>query len=291
MPRATSPLRYPGGKTCLYPLVTEVMRINDLERKPYAEPFAGGCGLALALLYGGHVSEIHINDVDLSIWSFWHSVLNRTDEMIYLIEKTPVTIDEWHKQRAIYQTQDKADVLALGFATFFMNRTNRSGIIKDAGVIGGLKQNGNYKIDCRFNVSDLVKRVSRVAKYKRRIHLYRRDAVAFMNEIEGMEVPPFLCIDPPYFNKGSSLYTSFYKPDDHAVLAKQILALNTPWIVTYDNVSEISRLYGDRRQFEFDINYSIETKRLGTELFIPSEGLVLPSSLRDRQVTPELRAA
>ncbi|TVR08539.1 MAG: DNA adenine methylase [Salinarimonadaceae bacterium] len=291
MPRATSPLRYPGGKTCLYPLVSSILRLNNLELRPYAEPFAGGCGLALALLYGGHVSDIHINDVDLSIWSFWHCVLNRTDELVYLIEKTPITVDEWRKQREIYLLQDQEDIMSLGFSTFFLNRTNRSGIIKDAGVIGGLSQKGNYKINCRFNRSDLIRRIRRIAKYKKNIHLYRKDALFFMQEIENLSVMPFICIDPPYFQKGSSLYTSFYKPGDHEIISNIILNLSCPWIVTYDNAPTIAKLYEKMRLFQFDINYSLETKRIGTELLIPSNGLTLPADLRDRQVSHALHQA
>ena len=177
MPRWVSPLRYPGGKTCLYPLVSRILRDNRLERRHYAEPFAGGCGLALSLLYEGHVSDIHINDVDASIWAFWHAVLEHTDEFAYHIRKTPITIDEWRAQRETHEQMDEDDPVALGFAAFFLNRTNRSGIIKAAGVIGGLDQSGPYKLDCRFNRVRLERCVRRVAKYRNRIHLTRRDAL------------------------------------------------------------------------------------------------------------------
>ena len=291
MARGTSPLRYPGGKTTLYPLVSSVLRANKLERAPYAEPYAGGCGLALALLYEGHVSDIHINDIDPAIWAFWHSVLNCNDDLINLVEETPVTIEEWHRQREIHARQGVSNPLALGFATFFLNRTNRSGIIKAAGVIGGLAQNGPYKLDCRFNRNDLVRRIRRVAKYRNRIHLTRLDALKFIARASS-KLPPtaFFCIDPPYFRKGAGLYTSHYKPKDHGVLASAVLELQNPWIVTYDNVPEIKALYRSRRRYEFDINYSIETKRRGTEILIASKGLRLPPELRHRQtksITPE----
>ncbi len=290
---ATSPLRYPGGKTSLFPLLSTVLKANRLEHWPYAEPYAGGCGLALSLLYQGHVSDIHINDVDPSIWAFWHSVLNETDELAYMIAKTPITVDEWQRQREIQLAQDVDATLALGFSTFFLNRTNRSGIIKTAGVIGGLKQNGRYKIDCRFNRDDLVRRIRRIAKYRSRIHLYHRDALAFIKDIcNRLPEMTFFCIDPPYLNKGSRLYASFYDPTDHAILASSMLDIKNPWIITYDNDPAIKMLYRDRRQFEFDLNYSVETKRLGTELLIASKGLRLPSSLRDRQVNrPQYRVA
>ena len=241
-----------------------ILQTNGLERKHYSEPFAGGCGLALMLLYEGNVSDIHLNDVDPAIWSFWHCVLNYTDDLVHMIAETPVTIDEWLCQREIHRAADSKDPLALGFSTFFLNRTNRSGIIKEAGVIGGLSQDGAYKIDCRFNRDDLIRRIRRIEKYKNRIHLYNLDALFFISEIS-VHLPStaFFSIDPPYFNKGSDLYTSFYNPSDHSELALAVLGIKNPWIVTYDNAPEIMRLYRERRQFEFDINYSVKTKRPG----------------------------
>ena len=293
MAKAYSPLRYPGGKSCLFALVSGLIKNNKLQRCHYAEPFAGGCGLALSLLYAGHVSDIHINDVDPGIWAFWHAVLNDTDKFSYKIAKTPITVDDWRHQREVFSAGDVDNPLKLGFAAFFLNRTNRSGIIKDAGVIGGLQQNGNYKIDCRFNREALIDRVKRIAKYRNRIHLYRRDALDFFEQAKcALPEETFFCIDPPYFKKGSSLYTSFYDPEDHAVLADAIVALDRPWIVTYDNTPEITKLYRNRRQFEFDINYSGETKRKGTEILIASKGLRIPTEIRDRQVNrPQYRAA
>ncbi len=293
MSRTASPLRYPGGKSCLYSLTAQILKTNKLERKRYAEPFAGGCGLALSLLYQGHVSEIHINDLDTSIWAFWHSILNHTEEFICRLSNTPITVDEWKQQRATHLAQDVSDPISLGFSTFFLNRTNRSGIIKDAGVIGGQDQTGKYKIDCRFNRDDLEKRIRRVAKYRNRIHLTKLDALDFLQEVGGnLPMSTFLCVDPPYFEKGRGLYTSFYKPSDHAILACAILSIENPWIVTYDNIDEIGQLYRSRRQFQFDINYSLDTKRKGTELLIASKGLKLPGTLRERQVNrPNSRAA
>lgn len=274
-----SPLRYPGGKSSLLPMVSELLRINGLSQLPYAEPYAGGCGLALDLLFRGHVSEIHINDIDSSIWSFWHSVLFQTEELADLIEKTPVTKEEWHKQKDIQSNASKCSILALGFATFFLNRTNRSGIIKGAGMIGGMHQNGNYKIDCRYNKINLIRRIRRIAKYKDLIFLTNLDALIFMSNNQSA-VPPdtFFCIDPPYYNKGSSLYTSFYSPSDHYGVAEQVMKLDHPWIVTYDNVQEVRDLYANQRQFSFNINYSVQTKRIGNELLIASQGIAIPDS-------------
>lgn len=285
MARATSPLRYPGGKSCLLELTSTILRINGLERGHYAEPYAGGCGLALALLYGGHVADIHINDIDPSIWAFWHSVLNETDALTTKIANTAVTIEEWLKQRDIHRSQRTDDTLALGFSAFFLNRTNRSGIIKGAGVIGGLQQNGNYKIDCRFNHDELSRRITRIKKYQDRIHLTQLDALDFLERCDSsLPSDALLFIDPPYYKKGAGLYTSFYAPEDHAALAAKVISIDRPWIVTYDDTPEIRGLYRNRRQYCFDINYSLQEKRVGTELLIASKGIKLPEITRDRQV-------
>lgn len=285
MAHTHSPLRYPGGKSCLLPLITAILQENNLKLPHYAEPYAGGASLALALLFGGQVSDIHLNDVDAGIWSLWHSILNDTDALVNLIEAVDVTVPEWRNQREIYRGADISDPLKLGFATFFLNRTNRSGIIGTAGVIGGLAQEGNYKIDCRFNKDELVRRIKRIRKYKNRIHLTRLDALQFLRCDSGLfPKRTFLAIDPPYFAKGSSLYTSFYSPHDHADVAQAILALDRPWVLTYDAAAEISALYKERPQFLFDIKYSLQTKRIGTELLIASSALQLPEVIRRKQV-------
>lgn len=285
MPRSFSPLRYPGGKTSLLELMSSIIRLNGLEQRAYVEPYAGGCGLALGLLMGGHVSEIHVNDLDPSIWAFWHSVLFRTEDLVEMVEGADLSVPEWRRQRDIYLAQDIENPLDLGFATFFLNRTNRSGIIKGAGLIGGLSQSGNYKMDCRFNRSDLSGRIRRIAKYRRRIHLYRLDALEFLQEANVI-VPKtaLFCIDPPYYNKGSSLYTSFYNPEDHSDLANEVLRLDRPWVVTYDDTPEIRSLYSARRRYSFDINYSVQTKRVGTELLVAGPHLLMPTAIELREV-------
>ena len=293
MARSISPLRYPGGKTCMFDLAASILRLNNLSRGHYAEPYAGGAGLALSLLIDGHVSDVHLNDVDRAIWAFWHGVLDDTEKFTDRIASVPVTMAEWHEQRTIYSHPDDYSDFEVGFSTFFLNRTNRSGIIKGGGVIGGLDQKGAYKIDCRFNRDDLIRRIRRISKYKRRIHLYKEDALDFLNKMDGLlSSRSFLCIDPPYYNKGSSLYTSFYGKDDHLAVSQAVLGLERPWVLTYDNVPEISQLYKARRQFNFDVSYSVQTKRVGTELLVASKGLKLPTEVRDRlHHRPQFRAA
>lgn len=285
MSRTNSPLRYPGGKSCLTLMSAEILRLNGLEYGHYAEPYAGGCGLALSLLYGGHVSDIHINDVDPAIWAFWHAALNQTEALVERVQKTPVNITEWQRQREIYRSRKLFDPIELGFSAFFLNRTNRSGIIKGAGVIGGQRQEGTYKIDCRYNRDDLSRRILRVGKYRDRIHLTLMDAKIFMEKIDKiMPEKSFLFIDPPYFSKGADLYTSFYMPDDHKLIADTIRSLSRPWAVTYDDLAEIRAIYAGNRQFKLEVPYSVREKKIGAELLIASRTLRLPNSVREKKI-------
>ena len=281
MPKIFSPLRYPGGKSSLADPLSEVLKLNKLQHGHYAEPYAGGAGLGLAMLFRANVEQIHINDLDPSIWSFWHAVLHLSVNFIELIERTPVSIDEWHKQREIQLRQNLSEPFELAFATFFLNRTNRSGIIKNAGPIGGLSQNGKYKIDCRFNKKALIKKIRLIAEYKRRIHLYRLDAIEFLDHIENnLPTNTFSYIDPPYFHKGASLYTSFYTFKDHSVVAERILSLSKTWLTTYDDALEVKKLYKQRRQFSISLNYSLQRKRRGSEVLIASKGLRVPAAFK-----------
>ena len=51
-----SPLRYPGGKSILSPLLGNFIEINNLLDGIYIEPYAGGAGAALKLLFSEYVT-------------------------------------------------------------------------------------------------------------------------------------------------------------------------------------------------------------------------------------------
>jgi len=284
MPVTPSPLRYPGGKTAITSMVTNIIRANNLKTAHYVEPYAGGAGLALSLLFKNVVPHIHLNDLDISVWSFWHSIINNTDDFIDLIECTDVTIEEWHVQKEIQERKKEVDCLTLGFSTFFLNRTNRSGIIQKAGVIGGLAQQSQYPLNCRFNKESLIKKIRKIAVNGDRIHVYNMDAIEFIHRIEASVERSFYCIDPPYFVKGQSLYTNFYEPSDHSELAEVIQKISGKWMLTYDNADPIKKLYCDNRQFTFSLNYSAADKRKGTELLVVSPTLRIPKMLNVERV-------
>lgn len=263
-----SPLRYPGGKNRLAPFIAKVCVDNGITEH-YVEPYSGGAAVALFLLFEGFVNRVTINDSDRSIYAFWHSVLNQTDDLCDLIKKVPVTIDEWRNQREIQANKYDAGLLELGFSTFFLNRTNRSGIIK-GGIIGGINQLGQYKMDCRFNKKDLIKRIRMIASHRDRIDLYNVDALQLVELIlKNNDHPENLLFyfDPPYYVEGHSLYMNYYKKSHHQTVSERIKQLlNVHWIVSYDNAPEIRRLYSDCNTIEYDLNHTAAAAKKGKEL-------------------------
>ncbi|MEZ4946906.1 MAG: DNA adenine methylase [Cyclobacteriaceae bacterium] len=276
-----SPLRYPGGKGKLSKFIGNLVESNLLTDGCYVEPYAGGSSVALNLLFKEYVRSIVINDLDKAIYSFWYSVLYDTDNLCRMIHDTKVTVGNWEKQRATHKQQEGASLLELGFSTFYLNRTNRSGII-NAGIIGGKGQNGHWKIDARFNKKDLIERIQKIADFKDRIQLYNLDACQLVNKIS-KKIPrkTLFYFDPPYFVKGKDLYTNFYKYKDHKLVSDTIKELNCHWIVTYDNQPEIKKLYTGFRKVEYSLNYHAASPKIGSELIIFSKTLHIPRIKRD----------
>lgn len=277
LPMFGTPLRYPGGKGRLGPWLAKLMRHNRISGGWYAEPYAGGAGAAIYLLSMGYVNHIVINDLDPAIYSFWWAMLNESEGVIRKVETTPVTIEEWHKQKFVLSNLEAHDPVEVAYATFFLNRTNRSGILS-AGVIGGKEQNGNYKLDARFNRDDLVRRIKSIANLKNNISLYNKDAAVFIGDLSDMlPTKSLVYLDPPYYVKGSQLYRNHYAPGDHAAISSITQSLKTPWIVTYDNCGPILDLYKECQSVEFSLHYSTAMARpLATEVMFYGN-LDLPS--------------
>lgn len=272
-----SPLRYPGGKGKLAEYVQTIFDLNDLNDGHYVEPYAGGAGVALALLFMENASQIHINDLNVGVYSFWHAVLNDTEEFCKKVSDTEVSPQEWLKQKAILKNQDAHSMTDVGYAMFFLNRTNRSGII-NAGMIGGNDQTGNWKIDARYNRVDLIDRIERIAAFRSRINLYNLDACTLIKEIQPkLPSKTLIYFDPPYYMKGDRLYENHYKAEDHAALGAFIqTGVKLPWIVSYDNVDHIREIYKPRRQKVYAIGYSARNVYNGSEVIIYSDSINIP---------------
>lgn len=278
MSKFVSPLRYPGGKLKVVDYVKQLMEVNDLMGGTYIEPYAGGASVALSLLFDKYAGKIKINDKDRAIYAFWYAVLNETDALCRLIADTPVTMDTWQVQHELQKHKTEADLLELGFSTFFLNRTNRSGIL-NGGVIGGKEQQGKWKIDARYNKKDLIERIEHVAGYADLIELTSMDAVALIKRYKRTPAAKTFCyLDPPYYVKGQDLYLNYYRDVDHQDIAKAIKKFKGQWIISYDAVDFISELYKDHRQKEYYLSYSAGNPAKGKEIMVYSHGLLIPET-------------
>lgn len=277
MPIANSPLRYPGGKAILTDFLADVLAENELQDGTYIEPYAGGAGAAINLLLSEHVQHIILNDADPCVYAFWQAILTRTSEFIKRIENTPISIEEWKRQRNIYRRQKSHSRIKVAFASFYLNRCNRSGIIVNGGPIGGFEQNGKWKLDARFNKGGLVRRIEKIRLYRDRIEIHNLDAIEFLKRVASKESDCLVYLDPPYYIKGRELYLNHYRPGDHAQLASFIQTQkHLKWIMTYDDVPEIRTLYQSCNLVPFQLNYSAHSRKKGNEILIHGPDVVLP---------------
>lgn len=275
--RYPTPLRYPGGKAKLAPFIKLVLKKNGLLDGHYVEPYAGGAGIALELLITEHVSHIHLNDLNYPLYCFWKSVVDDCDALVAKLARCTVSVEAWKRHRAILQKSDEHSVLDLGFAFFFLNRTNRSGIIS-GGIIGGVNQIGKWKIDARFNKDALIDRLRYVAEYGHRIHLYNLDACDFVRSVSmKLGDRSLVYLDPPYYGKGQRLYDNYYSHADHQNVRDLVRNLNLPWVVSYDNNEAIRELYEEFPRYVYQLNYSAGKSYAGSEVIFFNPALELPS--------------
>ncbi len=283
-----TPLRYPGGKQRLWKFIDEIITTNDLENGEYAEPYAGGAGVAIELLVRKRISKIHLNDSCIGVYAFWHSILNDTDRFCRRISRASLTVEDWRKHREVFKNRHDADVLDLGFAMFYLNRCNRSGILT-GGVIGGLSQTGKWKMDARFPRNDLITRIEVIASCRSKIKITNWDAERFLTDyIPKLPPKSLVYCDPPYFRKAERLYPNHYKASDHVRIAQIVQTkVPRPWIVSYDSCEEIAALYHGRNTFEYSLQYSAAKAYKGAELFIFSDETRIPSE----SCVPSIQAA
>lgn len=269
-----TPIRYPGGKTKLYPEIRAILEMNDLLGHPYAELFAGGAGLAIKLLLKGDVSSIVINDYDRAVYCMWDAIVNHAEEMCEFIDSAVLDIETWKKVRDMYQNHDGVGDFELGKAAFYLNRTNVSGILS-GGVIGGLEQTGNYKMDVRFNRKTLKEKIMDIAARRDDIEVTRLDAEDFIDDRMG-DSELFAYLDPPYVQKGPGLYRSAFDEAKHRSLARKVGDARSKWVVTYDADDLIDDIYGNYERGDLEISYTANVKTVGKEKIILGPGLKWP---------------
>lgn len=278
--RTLSPLRYPGGKAFMTDFLTEFIKDNYSVKPVYVEPYAGGAGAALNLLFNGTVNKILVNDANIAIFSFWDNLINNTQKFLRKFDSVTPTLEEWMRQRDIFNklkhiSQSNLD---LAFAVFFLNRTSRSGVL-GGGPIGGItldqQKKAKYNISARYNKSNLRKRLLNIAEQRKNIEVSNLDALDLLKKILVAPIERqkkvFIYLDPPYYEKGKKLYMDFYNYEDHKALASFLdNSYNFKWILSYDSVLPIKELYSSFKQYEFAIRYSVNLQKQGKELIVHS---------------------
>jgi len=271
----SSPLRYPGGKTRLAGFLCKAIEKNfsEDEKIILVEPYAGGAGASLKLLFSGKVDKIIINDLDKAIFAFWKIAIADTDFLINKIKKVNIDIEEWKKQKEIYNNPSSS-TKELAFATLFLNRTNRSGII-EGGPIGGMEQAGFWNVQARFTKNTIISRLEKIKKFKNKISVRNLDGISLLRQLEKNKCKNryFIFLDPPYYQKGKYLYLNHYIDEDHKKLLKLLEKSSLKWVMTYDDVSYIQNLYNKFKKNKFTINHSAFEARQGKEILIFSNNV------------------
>jgi DNA adenine methylase len=268
-----SPLRYPGGKGRLARFVASLLRQQPTAPLRYVEPFAGGAGVALSLLFNEHVDEIVLNDLDPGVAAFWRAVFEHPDDLTKLVRSVRPTIDEWHVQHGRFMRRE-GDDLELGFATFFLNRTNRSGIL-DARPIGGFEQSGPWGIGARYNADELAGRIRRIARYATRVTVCEEDGIELAHRCLG-DSSTFIYADPPYLKGADDLYLNALRWEDHQRLANYLRDADG-WLLTYDTDPRVPDLYSGLRCATFDIAHTAAAQHIDREYAVFARTLVVGS--------------
>lgn len=272
-----TPLRYPGGKQKLAPFIAEVLEANDAVGWTYVEPYAGGAGVAIELLLRDRVRGVYLNDSSPHIYAFWKAVLHQPEAFCRRIARCTLDVAAWRRHREVFRNPEAHDELEVGFSTFYLNRCNRSGVLT-GGVIGGLDQNGKWKIDARFPRTELIKRVEAIASYSSKVTITNDDAEHFLvGRVSELPATTLVYCDPPYYSRADRLYLDHYAESDHARLATVIQkSVRRPWLVSYDWHPHILSLYRRRRTFLYSLQYSAMRAYAGSEVFVFSDNLNIP---------------
>ncbi|WP_188066200.1 DNA adenine methylase [Brevibacillus brevis] len=276
MPTTINPLRYPGAKRQLVPYISKLLTNNNLAGSTFIEPYAGSAVVGLELLQKGLIKKLVLVEKDVLIYCFWKCVFYHTEDLCKKIEDTLINVDTWIAMKPLRDiiNPNDWDILELGFAGLFFNRTNFSGILR-ANPIGGIKQASKYKIDCRFNKPILISLIKRLSHLRDKVEINWDDAISFMNKAKKdfIREQCFVYFDPPYFGKGEKLYRHFYLSSDHRVLANFVRQnKHFDWLISYDDDPYICGLYSGigAKYCPFYLDYTVSSgkRSKGKELLI-----------------------
>lgn len=279
LPTTETPLRYPGGKSQVYGQIISILRCNGMTDRVYVEPFAGGAGLALKLLFRDDVPAIVLNDIDPAIANFWQTILDNPDYLCNQLRETPVNLWSWLQQREIYEDPNCLWTPEHAFATLFLNRTSRSGILR-GGPVGGKHQTGAVKIDARLTpvtIMNLCEKILKIASFRHRITVFSKDALELVGSLAHKSKQHFIYADPPYIKKGAALYHNSFVDEDHRRFGEGIISCGSPFIVSYDKHPLAHEIYEELRMRLLTLRYSLSSRQRIEEYLFFSNDLEIPN--------------
>lgn len=153
------------------------------------------------------------------------------------------------------------------------------------GPMGGLSQNSDYKVDCRWSPNYIKSKIKKYHKLLSQKNIRYQTCsdydwtsiLADCNRFseENKDYKCFIYLDPPYYEKGPEPYQFYFTEQEHEVLSKCLKEVKHPWLLSYDNVKEIRDFYSWANIKEVKINYTINKSRNNTELLISNTDLIV----------------
>ena len=236
--RYQSPLRYPGAKSSLAPVIARVITSAKQSRVVpeiylLVEPFAGGASASLRMIGEGVVDRILLADADPLVTAFWQTAAEDTERIVdqmydewklYVRSGGATAVARWDywknwNPRISMKPRDRR--LSAAMKCLFLNRTTFSGILHGkAGPIGGRAQTSKYPIGCRWNpeaIAERLRYVGHLYDVGRIVDVWRKDWRRTLDDVP--EYYPHLLpsrvvayLDPPYMEKSSNLYRTSFDP-------------------------------------------------------------------------------
>lgn len=236
--RYQSPLRYPGAKSSLAPIIARVITLAKQSRDVpeinlLVEPFAGGASASLRMIGDGIVDRILLADADPLVTALWQAAADDTEQLVdrmhdewdrYVRVGGSAAVERWDYWRTwnppSNMTQHNRRLTA-AMKCLFLNRTTFSGILHGrAGPIGGRAQASDYPIGCRWNADAIAERLRYVGylyQAGRLVDVWRKDWRQTLDDVPD-QYPQLLpsrvvaYLDPPYMEKSSVLYRTSFDP-------------------------------------------------------------------------------
>lgn len=240
--RNPSLFRYPGGKSWLIPYVRQWLGASK-RRLHFAEPFAGGANVGLAVALERLADRVTLVELDRDVAAVWETTLNgKASELAQRIVEFKMS------KKAVKDLLARRcnSTLSRAFATIVKNRARRGGIMTDAASL--LKHGEDGKgVRSRWYPETLKQRIEEISRIRNKISFLHRDGLAYIRKYSKRKNFAFF-IDPPYTVAGQRLYT--HSEVDHKQLFETAAKVKGRVLMTYDNTADVRKL---AREYGFGI--------------------------------------